>query len=68
MEKHINTYTQRNISGNFQYERLLNLHEDFTRILYDFTCTLLSKTTKDIKSTVEVVETNGNHVNLTAFS
>ena len=57
----ISIYTQRDNSVNLQCERLLNLHEDFTRILHDFTCTLLSKTVQD-------VETNDNPVNLTALS
>ena len=62
------TYRQRNNKVKLQYERLLDLHEDFTRILYEFTCTLLSKTAQNVETTVQDVETKGNPVNLMAFS
>ena len=59
--------TQRNNSEKLQYERCLNSFEDFTHILQDFTCTLLSITAQDAESTVEDIETKGNPLTLTVF-
>ena len=53
--------TERNNFVTLQYERFLNLREDFMCTLYDFKCMLLSATVQD-------VETKGSPVNLTAFS
>ena len=61
-------HTERNNPVNLQYERFLNLHEDFTCTLYDFTCMLLSVIIQDVESTVQDVETKDNSVNLSAIS
>ena len=51
---------QGNNRVKLQYERILDLHEEFMYTLHDFTCILLSRTVQDVK-------TKGNPVNLTAF-
>ena len=57
------SYTERNNRWNRQYERLLNLCEDFTCILHDFMCMLLFVTVQNAESTVYDVETKGKSVN-----
>ena len=61
-------YTQRNNPVNLQSERFFNSHENFTIILHDFTCMLLSVAIEDVESTAQAIEIRGNPVNVTAFS
>ena len=46
----------------------MNLHDDFTSILHDFTFTLLTKTAQHVDTKVQDVETKDNPLKLTAFS
>ena len=61
-------YTLSNNPVNLQYVRHLNSHENFTCLLHDLMCMLLSVTVQGVESTVEDVETKVNPVNLKLFS
>ena len=57
----------RNNSIIFQYKRFFYSHENFTRILHDFTGNLFSITAQGVGATVHDVEIKGNPVYLTTF-